>query len=316
MYLVARNNAEGKLPSASVEQDITLAEIPGFSLKIPAGSATFPPDLDDHTITVTAVNADKIPMPPGEGMQPRFIISIGPPQVKFDPPAPITFPNVNGLKPGEQTHFYSFDHDLGTYVSIGTGTVSEDGATMTSDKGFGIVKGGWHCGGPGNPTGDCLECKMEIVEKDDKFVTIRKPFKVNVAISTKPGNMKWSGPFNVNSSNNNQLTGIFTSIGTKRVTANWTCESGAQATRTVSFKSAFPRITVIAWVEKGVVELPLNASDGLMLALDDPIKRSALLSAWLIGLDLGLITQEDRDYANAFLIGCGSFETSHHAAFL
>lgn len=25
----------------------------------------------------------------------------------------ITYPNVDGLKPGEQTHFYSFYHDLG-----------------------------------------------------------------------------------------------------------------------------------------------------------------------------------------------------------
>ena len=45
---------------------------------------------------------------------------------------------------------YSFDHDLGIFVSIGTGTVSEDGMLVKSDPGVGVVKAGWHCGG--NPT--------------------------------------------------------------------------------------------------------------------------------------------------------------------
>lgn len=47
-------------------------------------------------------------------------------------------------------------------MSIGTGTVSEDGTTITSDKGFGIVKGGWHCAGPPNPTGQCKPPSVEL----------------------------------------------------------------------------------------------------------------------------------------------------------
>lgn len=42
---------------------------------------------------------------------------------------------------------YSFDHDLGHFVSIGPATVSEDGSVIVSDPGVGVVKAGWHCGG-------------------------------------------------------------------------------------------------------------------------------------------------------------------------
>ena len=36
----------------------------------------------------------------------------------------------------------AFDHDLGTFELIGTGTVTDDGMLIVSDPGFGIVKGG------------------------------------------------------------------------------------------------------------------------------------------------------------------------------
>ena len=54
-------------------------------------------------------------------------------------------PNSDGLAPGEITEMYSFDHDLGQFVAIGTGTVSEDGLTIASNAG--VVKAGWTCAG-------------------------------------------------------------------------------------------------------------------------------------------------------------------------
>jgi hypothetical protein len=42
---------------------------------------------------------------------------------------------------------YSFDHDLGHFVSIGPATVSADGQIVASNPGVGILKAGWHCGG-------------------------------------------------------------------------------------------------------------------------------------------------------------------------
>lgn len=141
---------------------LTLAELPGFSLTVAPGSATFPGGGRTGMVSVTAVHVDKVPMAPGFGQQPRFIVTIQPPGVHFDPPAAISFPNVDGLQPGEVTEMYSFDHDLGQFVSIGTASVSADGNILRSDLGVGIVKGGWHCGG--NPAGsgtthNCPDCK-------------------------------------------------------------------------------------------------------------------------------------------------------------
>jgi len=81
------------------------------------------------------------------GRQPRLIVTIQPTGARFDPPAKITYPNIEGLAPGETTDLYSFDHDLGHFISIGPGTVTDDGTMLVSDPGVGIIKAGWHCGG-------------------------------------------------------------------------------------------------------------------------------------------------------------------------
>jgi hypothetical protein len=60
--------------------------------------------------------------------------------------------------PGQKTEMYSFDHDLGSFVSIGPATVSEDGTVIQSDPGVGVVKGGWHCGGNPSQTGSAAKC--------------------------------------------------------------------------------------------------------------------------------------------------------------
>jgi Glucodextranase, domain B/Carboxypeptidase regulatory-like domain/Transglutaminase-like superfamily len=146
---------------------ITIPELPGFSLTIAPGSVTFPGGLRTGTISATAVHSDKMPMVPGFGQQPRFLITIQPPGALFDPPAQLTMPNVDGLGPGEVTEMYSFDHDLGQFVAIGTGSVSEDGSVVTSDPGVGIIKAGWHCGGnpAGSGTTGCVTVDVSV--KDD-----------------------------------------------------------------------------------------------------------------------------------------------------
>ena len=113
-------------------------------------------------VSVTPVNGDKSPMSPGFGQQPRFLITIQPVGTVFNPPAAITFPNVDGLAPRQVTEFYSYDHDLATFVAIGTGTVTADGSLIQSDPGVGVLKAGWHCGGNPNSTGSagtCPECQ-------------------------------------------------------------------------------------------------------------------------------------------------------------
>lgn len=141
---------------------LTIPQAPGFSLTIAAGSATFPGGSRSGCVSVTPVNMDKVPMAPGFGQQPRFVLTIQPVGTTFNPPAAIAIPNVDGLAPRAVTEMYSYDHDLASFVSIGAGTVSEDGSVIRSDPGVGVLKAGWHCGGNPNPTGSagtCPTCK-------------------------------------------------------------------------------------------------------------------------------------------------------------
>jgi hypothetical protein len=74
----------------------------------------------------------------------------------FNPPAPVTLPNVDGLPPRTVVEMSSYDHDLAAFVAIGTGTVSADGLLVVSDLGVGVLKSGWFFGCPsGNSGGAC-----------------------------------------------------------------------------------------------------------------------------------------------------------------
>ena len=162
IYLLPLDVPNGLQVSKTVGGTITLPEIPGFSLTVEPGSATFPGGGQRGVISVTVVHADKVPMVPNFGQQPRLVVTIQPPGVIFDPPAQVTYPNLDGLAPGEITEFYSFDHDMGTFVAIGTGSVSEDGTVIQSDPGVGILKGGWQCAGNPQPTGQCQNAAVTI----------------------------------------------------------------------------------------------------------------------------------------------------------
>jgi hypothetical protein len=139
---------------------LTMPEAPGFSLTFAPGQVTFPGGSKSGCVGVTVVHGDKIPMVPGFGQQPRFIVTIQPSGALFNPPAPITLPNVDGLQPREVTEMYSFDHDIGSFVAIGTGTVSDDGQIIRSNQGVGVLKAGWHCGGNPTAIGTAANCPI------------------------------------------------------------------------------------------------------------------------------------------------------------
>ena len=141
---------------------LELEELPGFSLEVAPGSVTFPGGGRSGRISVTQVHFDKVPMVPNFGQQPRLVVTIQPAGAIFDPPARLSLPNVDGLGAGETTEMYSFDHDLGRFVGIGPGVVSEDRSRVVSAPGFGVIKAGWHCGGNPATTGtphDCGTCQ-------------------------------------------------------------------------------------------------------------------------------------------------------------
>ena len=162
IYLPALDTVNRLCVSSTVGGTLTLPSVPGFSFTVAPGSATFPGGSRTGCITITPVHGDKVPMVPGFGQQPRFVITIQPAGTHFNPPASIQFPNVDGLAPRQVTEMYSYDHDLSAFVAIGSATVSSDGAVIRSDPGVGVLKAGWHCGGNPNPTGTaatCPECR-------------------------------------------------------------------------------------------------------------------------------------------------------------
>ncbi|MCB1055048.1 MAG: carboxypeptidase regulatory-like domain-containing protein [Acidobacteria bacterium] len=163
IYLLPLDIERGLAVTATEGGTLTLPELPGFSLTVEPGSVTFPGGTQEGTVSATLVHGDKVPDVPNFGQQPTFLLTIQPAGAVFDPPARLSMPNVDALSPGTVTELYSFDHDLGSFVSIGPGTVSDDGTMVVSDPGVGIVKAGWHCGGNPTPTGtphDCPQCKV------------------------------------------------------------------------------------------------------------------------------------------------------------
>ncbi|HLX06394.1 MAG TPA: carboxypeptidase regulatory-like domain-containing protein [Thermoanaerobaculia bacterium] len=162
IYLLPLDLAHGAQVSETVGATLTLPDVPGFALQIAPGSVTFPNGSRSGLVSVTVVHADRVPMVPNFGQQPRLIVTIQPAGARFDPPARLTLPNVDGLAPGSVTEMYSFDHDLGHFVSIGPATVSDDGTVVTANPGVGVIKAGWHCCGNPATSGlpfDCPDCK-------------------------------------------------------------------------------------------------------------------------------------------------------------
>ncbi|HKQ15892.1 MAG TPA: PKD domain-containing protein, partial [Steroidobacteraceae bacterium] len=168
VYMVKLDTAHAVMVGAE-DKEITLPEVPGFKLTVKAGSVTFPNADRVGLLSVTPVNVAKIPMVPPNGMQPQFIVTIQPSGARFDPPAALELPNVDGHAPGAQVEMYSFDHDLEEFVTIGLGTVSADGTRIVSNPGVGVIKAGWHCGSP--PGGDGCVAACNVCEISDPDCT-------------------------------------------------------------------------------------------------------------------------------------------------
>jgi hypothetical protein len=108
-----------------------------------------------------ATQAVIVPVPPTNlpgpllpGQSPKLVISIQPLGANnFDVPVPVTFPNLDGQLPGEQSLIWSYNHDAGRWEVQGTGTVSADGRMIVSDPGMGILAPGWHFSQPGTCAG-------------------------------------------------------------------------------------------------------------------------------------------------------------------
>jgi len=115
---------------------------PDFSLVVLTNSVTFFDGSKRGSLAVSYVIIGCKPSLDDLCDAVEITIFTEPTDVEFDPPAPVTFPNIERLPPGKMIELFSFDHDTGEWRIIGQGTVSDDGLVITSDPGVGIVKPG------------------------------------------------------------------------------------------------------------------------------------------------------------------------------
>ena len=173
IYMVRLN--AGQWVDGTTDVRLTIAELPGFELLIPAGTKVlFPDGKTGGVVSLTRVNFDQAPMAPVNGLQSRALVTIQPPGVRFEPAAPLTIPNVDAHPAGGKVEMYSYDHDLEAFVPIGPGTVSDDGTRIESDPGVGVVKGGWHCGADPDDESECGNLTAELaIQKTGASATLR-----------------------------------------------------------------------------------------------------------------------------------------------
>ena len=158
--------------------------------------------------------------------------------------------------PGAPTELYSFDHDLGQFVSIGTGTVTADGTTIASDPGVGVVKAGWHCGGDPQESGVC-EAVSVSVDPSQVFVSVGATAPVSASGAPAPAGspaFAWSSQdeatatvsfTSAGSASTGTITGV--ALGTAQVSVIYTAQSGQ------SSLPATAQVTVVSVVVDEVI---------------------------------------------------------------
>jgi hypothetical protein len=223
----------------------TLTILPG-SVRRADGS---PPTPENPIgVRLSRVNNDRVPMPPPNGSVFMLAGTVQPAGTHFDPPAPICVPNA-GMPPGAQVDIFSFDHDVGQFLTIGLATVSEDGSVLCSNAGFGITKAGWWgCTPPPPPTTDAKSCRVTAVTANPNPVClpdiVGPPITEEITITATvcPGDkvVSWSGDLGITPMiSGNTLRTRYGTTGEKVVTA--TCE---QSRRSVTVRVVRVRLEI------------------------------------------------------------------------
>lgn len=106
----------------------------------------------DGLLSVSNVPPELTPSSLPSFLKPSQVVTIQPMGLSFLNPAPISFPNTDGLPPGSQVDIWSMDHSLGRFFKAGLGQVSPDGTMINTIQG-GIRESSWHTVLPPTPNG-------------------------------------------------------------------------------------------------------------------------------------------------------------------
>ena len=147
-------NSPISLPDVDVEAEIQVSptfntvvtnpNLPGVEVEIIGGSATNP-DGTPFTgkLSINPVPDYGRPESRPEELRPGMAVTIQPAGIRFNPPARITFPNADAMRPGNELNLWSLSPDTGKFNIVGKMAVSTDGQSFITIEG-GVVASAWH----------------------------------------------------------------------------------------------------------------------------------------------------------------------------
>lgn len=139
--------------AVKAEQQAQLT-IASMKVTYPAGSAQDRNGNPATRATIVPVDPGRLPAPLPPDVDPGIVVSIqagteagfnlAGGATSFDVPAPVTFPNLDGAQPGDTGIVMSFNHSAGVWEPTAGATVSDDGTSVDSSPGTGVLAPGWH----------------------------------------------------------------------------------------------------------------------------------------------------------------------------
>lgn len=162
--------------STTLPTELSVEGIEGLKMIVAPGSMTLPngmPAPDGTPVSLNIVHHDDVPMPMPDGASPPFAWTLQPAEATFNPPVALEYPNVTGLSAGSIANILTFSHETGKFEIFGTGSVSDDGATIVTDAGSGLTLAGW--GGicpPYSTRGSFEQWECDCSRLTDEFETL------------------------------------------------------------------------------------------------------------------------------------------------
>lgn len=118
---------------------ITSPHAPGLVLEVPAGTAIFPDGSKSGVINAIEISSDVASLAPLDFVKPDTVVALEPSGLTFTEPVQLTLPNINEFPAGMQAVVMSKNSVKGIWEIGGIARVSDDGSSVTTEPGQGIL---------------------------------------------------------------------------------------------------------------------------------------------------------------------------------